>query len=522
MLAILLMLPALLVNLGLMTLLEDESIRALVALEMMYSGDYIVPTLNGSLYFAKPPLYNWILIGCYKLFPGIINEWAVRLPTVLFTIGFGVVIYFSTKKYLGKRFALLNALIFITCGRILFWDSMLGLIDILFSTVTYGQMILIFYGLKQGNYWKAFVGSAFLAAVGFMLKGFPSILFQGITLIVWCYFTGSIKKLFSKESFAGVGLFVVIVGGYYYLYNHSGEIRTVMDGLLDQSTRRTLMHEKNSITDFLKHLISYPFENLYHFLPWTIMVIYLFKKGMIQKIWQHEFMRFNAVIFLANIVVYWTSVEVFPRYILMLIPMVFTIFLFLHPFHKEANTLHFRIVSGFLLFNLLIIILSAGALPFHPLTSFRPHVYLKATLILLTVLGMAYFFYVQRDQRLIIMVCALFIFRLGFDWMVLPERQEGDFATLCKEQALDIGRRYKEKDLRIFKSSKIDYTSSWYLSKTRGRITKHDYEVADPNAFYVIDTIKFDIPASFKKIESFEVREFKRKLWIIQSRNDHH
>ncbi|MEL7375863.1 MAG: glycosyl transferase, partial [Bacteroidota bacterium] len=57
----LLLLPALLWNLGIMVFIDDEAIRALVAQEMIWSGDYLVPTMHGDPYLNKPPLWNWIL-----------------------------------------------------------------------------------------------------------------------------------------------------------------------------------------------------------------------------------------------------------------------------------------------------------------------------------------------------------------------------------------------------------------------------------------------------------------------------
>ena len=51
-LAAILALPALLIHLPLNPFLEDEAIRATVALEMQYSGNYIVPTINGDFYYA--------------------------------------------------------------------------------------------------------------------------------------------------------------------------------------------------------------------------------------------------------------------------------------------------------------------------------------------------------------------------------------------------------------------------------------------------------------------------------------
>lgn len=41
---------------------ESGKWRALVALEMKYSGDYVTPTLNGEKYYNKPPLFNYLLI----------------------------------------------------------------------------------------------------------------------------------------------------------------------------------------------------------------------------------------------------------------------------------------------------------------------------------------------------------------------------------------------------------------------------------------------------------------------------
>ena len=63
----LLVLPALLVNLGEQSLIGDEGIRSLVAFEMLESGDFIQPTLNGENYYKKPPLYNWILAAVFTL-----------------------------------------------------------------------------------------------------------------------------------------------------------------------------------------------------------------------------------------------------------------------------------------------------------------------------------------------------------------------------------------------------------------------------------------------------------------------
>jgi len=41
-------------------MLPDEGRYVGVALEMLRSGDWLVPTLDGLPYFHKPPLFYWI------------------------------------------------------------------------------------------------------------------------------------------------------------------------------------------------------------------------------------------------------------------------------------------------------------------------------------------------------------------------------------------------------------------------------------------------------------------------------
>ncbi|PKO95189.1 MAG: 4-amino-4-deoxy-L-arabinose transferase, partial [Bacteroidetes bacterium HGW-Bacteroidetes-9] len=136
---IVLLLPfAYFVNLGLMPLISDEPTRGIVTLEMLYSGNFITPTINGEFYYNKPPLFNWILAGFVQL-SGLSNEFIFRLPTVISLLLTGIIIFLSARKELGKINAMLVAIMFITSARIVFWDSFQGLIDITYSLITFSS-----------------------------------------------------------------------------------------------------------------------------------------------------------------------------------------------------------------------------------------------------------------------------------------------------------------------------------------------------------------------------------------------
>ena len=100
-LALLVLAPALLLNLGLLPLIADEPIRALVALELKLHGNFFVSTLQGESYFNKPPLFNWLLLGFFQLF-GTVEEWVIRLPTVLALLGMGGSLYYFVGRRLGQ------------------------------------------------------------------------------------------------------------------------------------------------------------------------------------------------------------------------------------------------------------------------------------------------------------------------------------------------------------------------------------------------------------------------------------
>ncbi|MBI3291536.1 MAG: glycosyltransferase family 39 protein [Elusimicrobia bacterium] len=74
---------------------HTESRRAEVAREMVVSGDWVVPHLNGKVFPTKPPLAYWLMALSFR-WTDRVDEWAARLPsaicgwlTVFVTYGIG-------------------------------------------------------------------------------------------------------------------------------------------------------------------------------------------------------------------------------------------------------------------------------------------------------------------------------------------------------------------------------------------------------------------------------------------------
>jgi len=509
--AVLLLLPALLINLGLLTFIDDEAIRSLVALEMKLSGNYITPTLNGEFYYKKPPLFNWILLAFFEL-TGHIDEFTARFVTVLSLLGYAATVFYFFRRHYSTKIAFLNAFILITCGRILFWDSMLALIDITFSWVIFTSFMLIYHEFEKGRFWRLFLFSYLLAAIAFLLKGLPAVVFQSITLLVYFAYRKQFLRLFSLPHIVGATLFLLIVGGYYLTYHQYNSLQALFNTLVYESTQRTVVHYSWGAT--ILHFFTFPFEMVYHFLPWSLFAIYFIRRDILELLRRDSFIVFNLIVFLANILVYWTSPEVYPRYLLMLAPLLFSAFVYLHFIHREERSWQFRTLDG-LLFVLLIIIAGAS---FAPLFLERSAWIIgrtpKAVSVGAASLLLVYLYRRWRSERLLVVVLFLLVFRIGFDWFVLPDRNANDFGNLCRISSEEVGNKFIGEPLYIYgERTLMQVTNSFYITNERRQIVpiKKDNFVKGP--VYIIDPQAYP-KVNYEKLEELYLRHGQKTYHV--------
>ncbi len=507
-------LPAFLINLGMMPLNDDEAIRTLVAMEMDFSGNFIVPTLNGEEYRAKPPLYNYFLYASFSI--AGVNEWSARIPNILFLAIFGYIIFYYSKKHFSTEYSIINALMFLTCGRILFWDSMLAYIDISYSMFTFWSFMVIYHAFQKKKWIRLFIFSYLLTAVGFLMKGFPSLLFQALTLLALFISQKEWKRLFSVAHVAGLMLWIGIVGTYYILYNSQANMEETLNGLLDQSTRRTAIHEQYDYVQFILHLFTYPFENLYHFLPWTFMVVYLFGRKSLLLIKENSFLRYCGIVFIINIIVYWVSVEVYPRYILMLVPLVFSIFLYLHKKHYDEHSKLYVVYIRLTQVVFAAMLLASFIVLKETMDVDIPYRYIKMGVGLVVLVGIFICYTRFKSIRLLSFIAAVLVMRIIFNFFFIPERYQGNPGEVCKQQAIHLGLTQKENALSIYKNSNIDLTSSVYISRERDRITRRSQEIEQSPGLSILDTSRVDIPHGVVVKGEICVREGQQVLFLVQ------
>lgn len=80
---------------------DNEGQRAAPPYEMLQSNDYIIPTLNGEPYLAKPPLLYWLIAATYRV-TGIVDAFTARIPTALFALALIVGVYIALRRNTGE------------------------------------------------------------------------------------------------------------------------------------------------------------------------------------------------------------------------------------------------------------------------------------------------------------------------------------------------------------------------------------------------------------------------------------
>src|SRR5215510_13718749 len=99
-------------RLGTLELKSEEGRRVLPAVTMLETGNYIVPQVGSEPYLRKPPLVNWLVAGCFKLF-NTRTELAARLPSAVSVLVVACCFLAISRRALGPNGSLAAAMMWL-------------------------------------------------------------------------------------------------------------------------------------------------------------------------------------------------------------------------------------------------------------------------------------------------------------------------------------------------------------------------------------------------------------------------
>lgn len=163
----------------------DEGRYLEIPREMLLTGDFITPRLNGIKYFEKPPFFFWMEAASFSLFG--LNAWAGRFVPAFLSILLTLGVY-STGRYLFNRISgLLSALSLLTCSLYFCFAHMVTLDMALTTWVGLGLLAFIsgMYTLPSLKRRFLFYASAIFLAFAILTKGLVALAVPGGIIFLW-------------------------------------------------------------------------------------------------------------------------------------------------------------------------------------------------------------------------------------------------------------------------------------------------------------------------------------------------
>lgn len=156
----------------------NEGQRAAPPAEMLQRGDFVVPTLNGKPYLAKPPLLYWTIAGMYKV-TGKVEPLLARIPVAIIGLMLVLCMYFIYRRFTTEAVARWSALAMLATPYFLERARWAELdVPLVFATFL---CICALYASWRNEAWGKKLFLALLAglalAAATMLKGPPPYLF---------------------------------------------------------------------------------------------------------------------------------------------------------------------------------------------------------------------------------------------------------------------------------------------------------------------------------------------------------
>jgi 4-amino-4-deoxy-L-arabinose transferase-like glycosyltransferase len=214
---------------------DSDAILAQAARNMLTSGDWVTPRLDGVAYLEKPALYYWPLAVSYRIFG--VHDWAARIPIALSVIGLALLTTAFGIWAFGRRAGLYAGLCMATCvGLFLFTRILIP--DVLLTFTIALAMWAFLRALDEKEAHPRFWALALAASLGtgLLVKSLVAIVFPIAGALIYLLLT---KQLFLRHTWQRLrpisGFFIVLLIAapwhilamrrnppYFYFSLHSG------------------------------------------------------------------------------------------------------------------------------------------------------------------------------------------------------------------------------------------------------------------------------------------------------------
>lgn len=195
----------------------DEGRYAEIPREMVATGDWVTPRLNGVNYFEKPPLMYWATAVCLEIFGP--SEWSMRAMPALFGLSGVLLAYAAGRRLHSREAGLASAAVL---GTSLLWFALgrIMLLDMAVSALMSAALFCFILGVREPagarRRWL-FYGLYAAMALATLTKGLIGFMVTGAVMFLWLLIFNQWHRLRPLHLPTGALLFLAIAAPWHLL-----------------------------------------------------------------------------------------------------------------------------------------------------------------------------------------------------------------------------------------------------------------------------------------------------------------
>jgi len=231
----------------------DEPRYAQVAREMLARHDWVTPTLGGTAWLEKPPLYYWQAMLAYKVFG--VSDWAARLPSVFDATALVFVAYWFLRRFRPGS-ALDGALMLVTAAGLVGYARAASM-DMPLAA-TFGIAMLAWFAWFESGDRHLLIAFYVALALGMLAKGPVAPFLAAIIVLLFAATQRNFTVVLKSVSLPGIAVFLIVGLPWFALVQ-----------LRNPQFFRVFLLEHN-LARFGTNLFHHP-EPFWYYLPVTLL-----------------------------------------------------------------------------------------------------------------------------------------------------------------------------------------------------------------------------------------------------------
>lgn len=212
-------LVALAIGLGARSLGSDvyeggEAREALVAREMLDTGDWILPLWNGSVVPSKPPLYHWLVAGAGCLSGAGVTPVTLRAPSAALAGVVVLLVFLAGLAWRGIDAGVFSALVLATTPQFV-TQAANGRVDMTLCAAVVAAQLMVVAALRGDG--RARVALGLCLGLAMLAKGPVGPGLVGLTALTFAARERRLQPVLGLVRPVPVFLFVLVAGSWYAL-----------------------------------------------------------------------------------------------------------------------------------------------------------------------------------------------------------------------------------------------------------------------------------------------------------------